>query len=477
MDSFWSGFEKAAALRATTALEPHQERVKRRLEKKPGLLVYHGLGSGKTLSSLAATQGMKTDVVVPASLRNNYRKEVEKHTTGFKPNVMSYEGATKTGPTPGSKALVVDEAHNLGDTQSKRTQAMLAQAPAYQRRMLLTGTPIKNRPSELAPLLRMVRGDSAVPLDPKAFDARFVEERAHKPGFFAKVLHGAKPGVTYHMKNKKEFSDLVKGYVDFYEPDKAHFPSVSHETIEVPLNKEQNEYNSYLLGKAGPALRWKIKSGMPPSKREAAQLNAFLSGARQVGNSTKAFGGSGVSPKFQRALTELEERNNQNPNFRGLVYSNYLGSGVKQYAEELDKRGISNRLFTGSLSDKERRQAVEDYNNGKVKVLLISGAGAHGLDLKGTRLVQLMESAWHQPKLEQAAGRAIRFKSHEHLPPDQRHVEVQQYLSSQPKTLMNKLLKTKQDLSADQYLNRLSQEKARTNEEFLSVLRAEGQRE
>lgn len=477
MHHFWQGFEKRAALKATTQLEPHQERVKRRLEKKPGLLVYHGLGSGKTLSSLASTQGYKTDVVVPASLRNNYHKEVEKHTKGFNPHVMSYEGATKHGPTAGSKALVVDEAHALGDSTSKRTQALAAMAPSYDRRLLLTGTPIKNYPHEIAPLLRMVRGDKAVPIDRQTFDDKFIEEVEHKPGLLAKLLHGAKPGTTYRMKNQAAFTDLVKGYVDYHAPAKENFPSSSHEVVETPMNADQMKYYQYVMGKAGPALAWKIKHGMPPSKQEAKSLNNFLSGARQVSNSTAAFGGEGLSPKIHTAVTRLSEAAAKDKNFRGLVYSNFLDSGVKNYAAQLDKAGITHGVFSGELSDKKRRQMVHDYNHGKIKVLLVSGAGAQGLDLKGTKLVQLLEPHWNNTRLEQAAGRAIRYKSHEHLPEAERHVHVERYHSTIPQGLFSRLTGKKKDMGTDEYLDMLSSDKEKLNDQFLNVLRQVGQKE
>jgi hypothetical protein len=47
-----------------------------------GLLLYHGLGSGKTCTSIAIAEGMKTSkkviVMVPASLRRNYMEELKK---------------------------------------------------------------------------------------------------------------------------------------------------------------------------------------------------------------------------------------------------------------------------------------------------------------------------------------------------------------------------------------------------------------
>ena len=47
-----------------------------------GVLLYHGLGSGKTCSSIAIAEGMKNDkkiiVMTPASLRRNYYEELKK---------------------------------------------------------------------------------------------------------------------------------------------------------------------------------------------------------------------------------------------------------------------------------------------------------------------------------------------------------------------------------------------------------------
>jgi len=47
-----------------------------------GLLLYHGLGSGKTCSSIAIAEGLKTSkqiiVMTPASLRTNYLEELKK---------------------------------------------------------------------------------------------------------------------------------------------------------------------------------------------------------------------------------------------------------------------------------------------------------------------------------------------------------------------------------------------------------------
>jgi hypothetical protein len=63
----------------------HQKIVKDYLNNYtpyPGLLIYHGLGSGKTCTSIGVAEGMKDDkhimILTPASLRMNYMEELKK---------------------------------------------------------------------------------------------------------------------------------------------------------------------------------------------------------------------------------------------------------------------------------------------------------------------------------------------------------------------------------------------------------------
>ena len=70
-----------------TELQPHQKRVAQRIKNQPGLVVAHGLGSGKTLTSIAAQEAlnMPSEVLVPAALQANYQKELSKHVKGKHP--------------------------------------------------------------------------------------------------------------------------------------------------------------------------------------------------------------------------------------------------------------------------------------------------------------------------------------------------------------------------------------------------------
>ena len=70
---------------AAMSLFPHQQIVKDYLNLYTpyrGLLLFHGLGSGKTCSSIAIAEGIKTEkqiiIMTPASLQANYRNDLKK---------------------------------------------------------------------------------------------------------------------------------------------------------------------------------------------------------------------------------------------------------------------------------------------------------------------------------------------------------------------------------------------------------------
>lgn len=64
-----------------------------------------------------------------------------------------------------------------------------------------------------------------------------------------------------------------------------------------------------------------------------------------------------------------------------------------------------------------------------VKVIMISGAGAAGIDLKNVRQVHIMEPYWNPATMDQVIGRAIRVCSHAELPVEERNVKANIYLT------------------------------------------------
>jgi superfamily II DNA or RNA helicase len=132
-----------------------------------------------------------------------------------------------------------------------------------------------------------------------------------------------------------------------------------------------------------------------------------------------------------------------------LVYSNYvLMEGLqifkiylKQFGySKLDDSGTGEDYFRytefhGQISKEDRKKNILNFNDdenihGKVcKIMMISPAGTEGIGLMNVRQVHLMEPYWHEVRMVQMIGRAVRICSHKKLTKAERHVDIYRYKS------------------------------------------------
>lgn len=128
--------------KAEFSLFPHQEFVRNYLQLKSpyrGLLLYHGLGVGKSCSSIAVAEMLlrhkKTIILLPASLRTNYITEIEKcgnkyfnrekYHWVFKPNAKSVHVSEETmRHNKGIWSARVDEDPNYSSLSEKDRTAI-----------------------------------------------------------------------------------------------------------------------------------------------------------------------------------------------------------------------------------------------------------------------------------------------------------------------------------------------------------------
>lgn len=462
-----------------TPLQEHQQRVVDKLKASGGVLALHGMGSGKTLEYIAAHDalGVPTDYVVPAPLQQNLQKEYVKHTGEplKDARVRSYEKAVK-GKLDTSGLVVFDEAHR-GRNNGTGAAKLLRKAEEAPYRLLGTGTAIYNQPTDLANPLNAAAGREVVPRDPSEFKNTYVGTRTIKPGLLNRI-RGMKPIDVPVLKNKQKLVDAATGYVDVHRSGEGpNFPRRIDEEFDVPMSDKQHELYRFHEGPMPWYLRAKIRAGLPMDKAESQELNAFQGALRQTSNTPRPYvenmtdeEENKATPKIQAMVKNLLDQRKKDKNFRAVVYSNYHAGGLHPYARALRAANVPHSLFTGETPEKDRARLIQEYNEGKSPVLLVSGAGTEGLDLKGTKLVQLMEPAWNRSKLDQVIGRGVRFKSHEHLPENEREVRVQRYFSAFPKTLGNRLHLTKPDKTVDRYLYDMSNTKAELANQMMAAL-------
>lgn len=470
------GLIKIAAIKDSVRLQKHQSDVLDYSKNKSGVLINHGLGSGKTLSSLAIAEqkGGNVLVVTPASLQQNYKKELKNFVTADRHNnyhVVSYSKfrrnpqkyIDKYKPT----TLVADEVHRARNPG--KTRAALDLARRQVPNMVgMTASLVNNHPSEVVPLVNMVAGKNV--MTETDFMNKHVGRRVVKPGLIGR-FRGIKPGEVEYIKNKGGLNRTLSPHVHRFtgsEDYQKNLPRTKYENVDVEMSKRQVELMRHLEGK-DPALAYKIKNNLPPSKKELANMNAFMMGMRQVSNSPHTHDKTitdpvANSPKMKRVISDIKEMSDKDPNYRGVVYSNFLSSGVEPITANIN----NSEAYKGSLTQKQRKEVLNRFGAGQTRVLGMSPAGGEGIDLKGVKSMSVLEPSWNPERTNQAIGRSVRYKSHHHLPENEREVNIRSYRSVYPTKWYHKV--KKKPMGIDEYISNRSQEKAQLNADFYTAL-------
>jgi superfamily II DNA or RNA helicase len=481
---------KRADLLPGVQLQEHQQRAADAgadPDKPMRTLMYHSLGSGKTLTSLAAAEahGQPYTAVAPASLRANYQGERERFTDQKTPaTLMSYTQLGSGKPTDNVGTVVFDEAHRLRNPESAQGRNAQALAARARNLVLLSGTPIVNEPGDLAPLVSMLKNKK---LTPEEFNNRYVSTEKVYPNLFYRLM-GMSAGDQRVVSRPDELKALLQGHVDYYDPGKPVVPT-HYEDVHVDMGREQTQLYNAMWNKLPWYLRWKLSNDFPLSQQELSRTLSFMTGPRQVSLSTypylrdkdphRAFE---QSTKLQKAHELMQAHLASNPQTKALVFSNFIDAGLTPYAAALQKAGVPHGVFHGGLSDAQRKQLVEDYNNNKIRVALLGPSGTEGLSFKGTQLIQQLDPYWNPVRGRQAVGRGLRYDSHWGLPPDLQNVKVQRFVSRLPLGLKDSVMSSigfdreKNTHGADDHLRAIEARKTRLNQQFLDILKEVGSR-
>lgn len=84
-------------------------------------------------------------------------------------------------------------------------------------------------------------------------------------------------------------------------------------------------------------------------------------------------------------------------------------------SQEMTAKGIEHGMITGSISEDDRQQAIDDFQAGKTKYILVSiAAGGAGLTLTAADTMIFLQRAWSSTAMTQAYARADRIGSEIH---------------------------------------------------------------
>lgn len=488
-----------------------------------GILVVHRIGAGKTCTAVNIGEQWKHKrrivVVVPASLKSNFRDELRspcakeeyitnkerKQLDNLHPSSKEYkeiinksderidkyysiysyntfiELALKNKMKLERSVLIVDEIQNMVSESGiyyKTLYKTIHKAPSNLRIVLMSATPMYDKPVELALTMNLLRIPFELPTG-REFDKTFIE---------TKELYGKKVST---LINEDILKERIRGYVSYYAGAPPYVYPES--TIKyVKSNMSDFQYRSYLtiLDKEQRELR--RKQGFSEGEINKLPTNFFL-GSRLISNVSfpnkminekgyKSFEGKYLkmnnlekySTKFYQIMKKIN--NSSDPVF---VYSNFVGfGGLKSLVKVLEAQGYKNYatngegkmrycLWTGSETSKYKSEIKAVFNqqvnkNGsRIKIILGSDAISVGVSLFNVRQVHILEPYWNIAKLEQIMGRAIRYCSHKGLEKEKRTVNVYIYLATHPNEKM----------TVDQYIRETARDKDKIIKQFETALK------
>jgi superfamily II DNA or RNA helicase/predicted RNA methylase len=417
-----------------------------------GAIAIHGVGTGKTLTAVIAGEMFldknpkeKVFIITPASLLEGFKKELYAYDPAIEKdkryNYYTYDGysnAVKRGDAAADCTggmLIVDEAQNLRtkikkvdrpvntdgimsiaeDVSSGKKVLNILRGCAIKARriLLLSATPIVNDIIDIENLMAIINQHE--PLDAGQLSAVFSDPELIKKYFGCRLSffkNSPRDSAKYFPKMEEKFVPLVM------------------------TGKILAEYKSV------------ASDGSPQTK-------AFFNGLRRIANTA----GGDNSPKTNFIISWISSVLAKKTNFKiGLtknildthtdktvIFTHFKGAGTDGIIRRLKKAKIPFGLINGSVSKSNRSKIVDSYVAGDIKVILISKAGAEGLNLLETGYMFLVEPSWNNTEREQVKGRGVRFRSHINLPVAKRNVLVLSLFLILPKEKNNfkKLLTSK----------------------------------
>ena len=409
---------------------PYQKFIRDFLSPKTGyrgLLLYHGLGSGKTCSAIMAAeanaQKFKVVVMLPGSLRSNFINELmkcgpekykDKSFSKLKEylskhpdyKIITYNQSNVINSLPktfDNTFVIVDEAHTFGSIIRNRTSKngrelfnRLINAK-NMKILLLTGTPITNHPFEAAILFNLIR-PGIFPYDEEEFQKEYINKGNKGVEKFQKKIEGLSSyyrGATPNMYAQKIIHPVDKITMSKYQQEvydkAAEYELVLNrilrnkkkryvKTMSQRLSEKDHSYISGISNKLGKReIRNVIDRVYSIFTRQAAnfalpkELKAFerFSKAKKteniVENAMKNIKKKDLLLKnigeYSKKF-ELIIKRVKKSNGPVLIYSNFKElEGVGLMEKALLANDISCLKWTGDISDSERNIILAKFNN------------------------------------------------------------------------------------------------------------------
>ena len=385
----------------------HQKEAILKLLGNDKYILADDMGLGKTTSAAIAaieSGAQKVLVICPASLKINWKREIQNYTdeevgivegkkwADGKFVVINYDIIKNFHEIPkkgddefeskfleeGFDLVLIDEAHYVSNKQAKRTQLVNHLVRQVGKVWLLTGTPMTSRPINYFNLLHIV--DSPLTINWAGYVKRYCDGYQFQAG-------NRKVWNVNGASNLEELRDRTKPYVlrrlkeDILDlPDKIITP--------VYLNLKSKEYEREI----GEYLEWENNEN---EKKSLTVRLSKLMMARQI-----------IAESKLESTYELID-NAINQGKKVIVFTNFTAT-LEEIAWKYNKRSVT---LDGRMSKQKRQESVDKFQNDeKIQVFVgnIKAAGV-GITLTAGEVVIFNDLSFVPSDHSQAEDRAYRF--------------------------------------------------------------------
>jgi SNF2 family DNA or RNA helicase len=378
-----------------------------------GACLADDMGLGKTLQCIAimlkyAKNGPAL-VVAPASVCSNWTKELYRFAPTLRPVelknqnrqvlldmlepydvlVVSY-GILQANPdlldNRQWNITVLDEAHAIKNAKSMRSKAVMKLQSHF--RIITTGTPIQNHLGELWNLFQFI--NPGMLGSAKQFSEKFLKNGGTDNTHLHKMLNRYIAPFVLRRNKSDVLEDL---------PEKTEI------SIQVPLSDEESALYETMRQEAVNQLEQAGDSGGAKHLQILAQITKL----RQLSCHPQLLVPESNLPSskletLEKLVEELIEANH-----KALIFSQFT-KHLSLIRAMLDEKGIAYEYLDGSTPLKKRELAIDNFQNGKSELFLISlKAGGVGLNLTAADYVIHMDPWWNPAVEDQASDRVHRI--------------------------------------------------------------------
>jgi len=411
-------------------LREYQKAAVEYIEKNERVILGDEPGLGKTISSIGAVQHLDAYpvlCVVPAAVRSHWEKEWNTwlprkavktvksgNHTDFRGSVVicTYSLVykfTEKFKEKNFQAIIADESHKLKNSSTKRASSVKKIAKDIPYRMLLTGTPVINEPSELINQLKILGVFKDIFGGWMEFTDRYCNRKEAKFGKWD--ISGASnldelferlTGNCYIRRNKSDediLNELPKKQrtiIDLEIDNRKKYNDIEENLADHLREKyKQDEEFQKRIDHLSDPLQEAHKERHAEARVRRAMNAEHLVKINELRQATSK-GKMKEAKKWIRNFAENGEPL--------LIFAHYKDT-TQTLADEFDCPKI-----TGDVDADRRGEIVEEFQNGEHQLLVLNvEAGGVGITLTEASNVAFVEIPWTWAEISQAEDRCHRI--------------------------------------------------------------------